>query len=90
MSSTGNSSSCDQKVLAFLTKYKRAETRQQFEKPATLTRKECEELLESIPIKGVVQSRTKQYASLEKRLTDMAQDSKFRDWVSEEEDIYKH
>ncbi len=90
MSSTGSSRPCDQDVLAFLTEYKRPETRQRFEKLATLTRKECDELLESIAIKGVVQSRTKKYDSLEKKLNDLVKDSEFRDWVSKGDDIYKH
>ncbi|KAM5366825.1 hypothetical protein ACJZ2D_010365 [Fusarium nematophilum] len=90
MSSTGNPSPCDQEVSGFLTKYKRPETRRQFEKLATLTRKECEELLESMSIKGVVQCRTKEHDSLEKKLKDLAKDSRFRDWVSRGKDICTH
>jgi ppGpp synthetase/RelA/SpoT-type nucleotidyltranferase len=95
MSSTGHSSSCDEKVRTcvknVLGKYKRIEIQQLYGKLVELTRKECEVLLKNIDgknnekgIKGVVQGRTKKCDSLEEKLDGLAQVSEFRDWVSGE------
>lgn len=56
------------KVSAFVKKYKDSKTQDQFENLVTLTRVNCEKLLEHIPIKGVVQGRKKKYESLKKKL----------------------
>lgn len=91
MSSTSNSSLYDREVEEFLAKYMLPETQQQFKELAAHTKEKCEEILNEIPVKGVVQCRTKGYESLRKKLEDMAQDSQFRDWVSNGKDnIYKH
>ena len=58
MKSTGNPSSCDQKLL---TDYE--QKRPRYEELVKLTRNECDDLLESIPVKGVVQGRTKKFKS---------------------------
>ena len=85
MKSTGNPSSCDQKLL---TDYE--QRRPRYEELVKLTRNECDDLLESIPVKGVVQGRTKKYKSLKEKLKGLEQGSEFRDSVSEGKDIYDH
>ncbi|KAJ0108096.1 hypothetical protein J7T55_007215 [Diaporthe amygdali] len=91
MAPVGNPSQYDKVVAEFLQNYKKQGTQERFEKLAALTRKECENILERIHVKGVVQSRTKRYQSLEKKLNEMARDTEFRDWVSKKEnDILRH
>ncbi|CAO2657829.1 Nn.00g070890.m01.CDS01 [Neocucurbitaria sp. VM-36] len=80
----------DMEILEFLTTYKRLEIRQQYEQLMTLTRKACENLLKDMDIKGVVQGRTKEYASLGKKLKDMKEEHDFRVWLSEGKDISKY
>lgn len=80
-----------QRVAEFLQSYKKDGTQQRFENLASLTRKECEKILDRVHIKGVVQSRIKRYQSLEKKLNDMARDKEFQEWFSKKENsITKH
>ncbi|RYP53373.1 hypothetical protein DL768_001618 [Monosporascus sp. mg162] len=59
MTSTPDSSLCNLKVKAFLEEYKKDETQKQFKDLAEVFRQKCEELLTTMKIKGVVQSRSK-------------------------------
>jgi ankyrin repeat protein/ppGpp synthetase/RelA/SpoT-type nucleotidyltranferase len=82
MVSTPDSSLCNQKVRVFLEEYKKTETQKLFKDFAEVTRQRCEVLLKSIMIKGVVQSRSKGYDSLETKLNGMAKTSEFMKWVA--------
>lgn len=75
------------KVEKFLQSYKKHETQQRFENLASLTMKKCENILNKIHVKGVVQSRIKRYQSLEKKLNDMEKDREFQEWCSKKENI---
>ncbi|RYP67687.1 hypothetical protein DL771_007094 [Monosporascus sp. 5C6A] len=82
MTSTSDSSLCNLKVKAFLEEYKKDETQKQFKDLAEVFRKKCEELLTTKKIKGVVQSRSKGYDSLETKLNHMAKTPEFIKWVT--------
>jgi ankyrin repeat protein/ppGpp synthetase/RelA/SpoT-type nucleotidyltranferase len=82
MASTPDSSLCNQKVRVFLEEYKKTETQKLVKDFAEVTRQKCEELLKSMTIKGVVQSRSKGYDSLETKLNGMAKTSEFMKWVA--------
>ena len=90
----GESSLYDDRVSAFRVEYRKSETQRQFMDLVTHTIKKCEELLESINIKGVVQGRTKKCNSLDKKLITLMHDHNttpdFMGWVVEGQDIYKH
>lgn len=68
----------NQNISSFLAQFGLEQTQENFEQLAKLTNKECELLLKSAGIKGVVQERVKQYSSLEKKLEDMKLDDEFR------------
>jgi ppGpp synthetase/RelA/SpoT-type nucleotidyltranferase len=82
MTSTPDSSLCNQKVKAFLEEYKKDETQSQFKGLAEAIGQKCEELLKSMKINGVVQSRSKGYDSLETKLNDITKTSEFIKWVA--------
>jgi ppGpp synthetase/RelA/SpoT-type nucleotidyltranferase len=82
MPSTPDSSLCNEKVRVFLEEYKKPETQMLFKEFAEVTGQKCEELLKSMKIKGVVQSRSKVYDSLETKLNGMAKTSEFMEWVA--------
>ncbi|KAL8387845.1 hypothetical protein RB595_009633 [Gaeumannomyces hyphopodioides] len=82
MTSTPDPNPCNQKVVAFLEEYEKAETQKQFKDFADHTRRKCEVLLEDMKIKGVVQSRSKGYDSLAAKLNSMAKTPEFMDWVA--------
>jgi ppGpp synthetase/RelA/SpoT-type nucleotidyltranferase len=75
-------SNLNQKVKVFLEEYKKPETQKLFNDLAKATRQKCEDILKSIKIKGVVQSRSKGYDSLETKLNDMAKISEFERWIA--------
>src|SRR4051812_36150381 len=91
MSPTDSLSTWGPKVRAcvknVLDAYGTPEKRQLYEVLVARTRAECEKLLESIEIKGVVQGRVKKYDSLKKKMEDP---SNFATWISEGKDIYEH
>jgi hypothetical protein len=76
----------NQKVKVFLEEYKREETQKLFNDLAKATRQKCEDILKSMKIKGVVQSRSKGYDSLETKLHDMAKTSEFERWIAGTDD----
>ncbi|KAI1364771.1 hypothetical protein F5Y08DRAFT_306059 [Xylaria arbuscula] len=74
-----------EEVQFMLNQYRRRETQQLYEELTRFVREECENLLKNIKkkVKGVVHGRTKDYASLKKKLKDLqAQDNP--------EDLKKH
>ncbi|KAK4459801.1 ankyrin repeat-containing domain protein [Cladorrhinum samala] len=77
---SSNSSQCNQKVKQFLDEYKKPQTQKLFQDLADATKHKCEEILASLNIKGVVQSRSKKYDSLTTKLTGMARDPEFVSW----------
>ncbi|KAF2011897.1 hypothetical protein BU24DRAFT_495008 [Aaosphaeria arxii CBS 175.79] len=82
MVSIPNSSLCYQNVRVFLEEYKKTETQKLFKDFADITRQKCEELLKSMNIKGVVQSRSKGYDSLEVKLNGMIKSPEFMKWFA--------
>ncbi|KAK4167908.1 ankyrin repeat-containing domain protein [Cladorrhinum sp. PSN259] len=74
------SSQCNQKVKLFLDEYKKPQTQKLFQDLADATKQKCEEILTTLNIKGVVQSRSKKYPSLATKLTGMAKDPEFVSW----------
>jgi ppGpp synthetase/RelA/SpoT-type nucleotidyltranferase len=60
-----------------------AATRPAYEKLVTRTRVECERLLQTLHIKGVVQGRSKTLLSLEKKLNDPSLNADLMMWVKE-------
>ncbi|KAF4995416.1 hypothetical protein FGRMN_5200 [Fusarium graminum] len=81
--------SYNRKVSACLTSYQKPSTQEEYRKIAEDMRNLCEELLKKNGIRGVVTCRVKAYDSLSKKLSDMASDTSFRDWVSSN-DILNH
>jgi ppGpp synthetase/RelA/SpoT-type nucleotidyltranferase len=79
-------SNLNQKVKVFLEEYKKPETQKLFNDLAKATRQKCDDILKSIKIKGVVQSRSKGYDSLETKLNDMAKTSEFERWIAGTDD----
>jgi ppGpp synthetase/RelA/SpoT-type nucleotidyltranferase len=90
MSFADNAPSCDTDVISFVGKYKQPEIQQRYERLASITMRECEGILRSLRIKGVVTCRTKTPESLEKKLKSMSMEVEFRDWVAKHRDIAKH
>jgi ppGpp synthetase/RelA/SpoT-type nucleotidyltranferase len=90
MSSTNTPISCDAEVLALVGAYRQPEMRQRYEELAAITTRECEGMLNSLHIKGVVTCRTKDPDSLEKKLKGMAKEPEFREWVWKNKDITQH
>jgi len=82
MSSTLDPGLCNQKVKELLDAYKKDEIQCLFRDLAEVTRKRCEELLRSKKIKGVVQSRSKAYDSLETKLNGLTKTSEFTKWFA--------
>ncbi|RYP12822.1 hypothetical protein DL765_007142 [Monosporascus sp. GIB2] len=82
MPSTHDSSLRNLKVKAFLEEYKKDETQKQFKDLAEVFRQRCEKLLTTMKIKGVVQSRSKGYDSLETKLNGMAETEEFKRWLA--------
>jgi ankyrin repeat protein len=76
----------NQRIKVFLEEYKKPETQELFNDLAKATRQRCDDILKSIKIKGVVQSRSKGYDSLETKLNDMARTSEFERWISGTDD----
>jgi ankyrin repeat protein len=76
----------NQKIKVFLEEYKKPETQRLFNDLAKATRQKCDDILKSIKIKGVVQSRSKGYDSLETKLNDMAKTSEFERWIAGTDD----
>ena len=67
----------NQRVAEFLDQYGDYKIQQQFRLLADQAKRDCEDILETAGIKGMVQSRSKKYASLQKKLKDMAKDTIF-------------
>ncbi len=78
----------DLQVSAFLSDYEK--TRPQFETLWRATRDACEELLESINIKGVVNGRAKKSDSLEKKLKGPVKDPGLITWISEKKKVSEY
>jgi ppGpp synthetase/RelA/SpoT-type nucleotidyltranferase len=81
MSSSNTPPSCDAKVDALISDYRRPEMQQRYYNLARITMKECEGMLSSLHIKGVVTCRTKDPGSLKEKLLGMAEEPEFCDWV---------
>jgi ppGpp synthetase/RelA/SpoT-type nucleotidyltranferase len=90
MSALAHRSAYDQKIAEFLKDYRKSKTQQRYAQLAADTKAECEQLLHSMSIKGVVTSRTKVPNSSEKKLIEMGDDREFRDWVTTSRDITEH
>ena len=80
----------DQRVDEFLGQYGDYKIQQQFRFLADQAKRDCEDILETAGIKGLVQIRSKKYASLQKKLKDMAKDTIFvericKDMTAEDE-----
>lgn len=73
---------CDEQVEELLREYEKIETQQQFRDLAEQMEKNCEKLLEDIGLKGVVQSRRKDYKSLKTKLDGLKGTNEFMDWFN--------
>lgn len=73
---------CGEQVEVLLREYEKIETQQQFRDLAEQMEKECKKLLEDSGLKGVVQSRGKDYKSLKTKLDGMKGINEFIGWFN--------